>query len=415
MHSPSPATPKPRFLDRGSHPHIATLIVATALGALAMNIFLPSLPSMAVHFETDYAIVQLAVSFYLAATAFVQLVIGPLSDRYGRRPVMLFFLVLTLIATVAATYAPTVEWFLAARIVQARAIAGMVIGRAAIRDMVGMNEAASMIGYVTMGMTIAPMFGPLIGGYLDEAFGWQASFWVTFAFGLVALMLVWFDLGETNTRMSASMLAQFRGYPELFTSRRFWGYVLVAGFTSGSYFAYLGGSPFLASDHYALTPSQYGLFFALPAIGYVIGNFISGRYSVRFGVNRMMLSGGLVTAAGMAGAAAVNMAGFDSAMAFFAFVTFVGLGNGITLPSANAGIVSVRPHLAGSASGLGGFMQIGTGASLSVLAGLLLSPGSGPMPLILLMLTIALVAVIGSLYVIWVARQVEIANEGRSG
>lgn len=411
----SSSDPRSRFLDRRTHPHVFTLIMATALGALAMNIFLPSLPSMAVYFETDYAIAQLAVSLYLAATAVIQLLIGPMSDRFGRRPVMLGFMVLMLVATVAAIYAPTIELFLAARIVQASAIAGMVIGRAAIRDMVGMNEAASMIGYVTMGMTLAPMFGPLIGGYLDEAFGWQSSFWLTFAFGLVTLILVWFDLGETNAHKSASMSAQFRGYPELFKSRRFWGYVLVAGFTSGSYFAYLGGSPFLASDHYALTPSEYGLFFALPAVGYVVGNFISGRYSVRMGVNRMMLSGGAVTAAGMAGAALVKLAGFDSAIAFFAFVTFVGLGNGITLPSANAGIVSVRPHLAGSASGLGGFMQIGIGATLSVLAGIVLSPGSGPMPLIALMLTTALVGVIGSLYVIWVARQVENANESRPG
>lgn len=408
----SSPTPRPRFLDRRSHPHLVTLVMATAVGALAINIFLPSLPSIASHFETDYAIAQLAVSLYLGATAFVQLFIGPLSDRYGRRPVMLSFMLLTLVATIVAIYAPSIEWFLAARIVQAGAIAGMVIGRAAIRDMVGTNQAASMIGYVTMGMTIAPMIGPLAGGYLDEAFGWQASFWVIFAFGVATTLLIWLDLGETNTNKTTSLTAQMRGYPELLSSRRFWGYTVTAGFTSGAYFAYLGGSPFLASDHYQLSPSMFGLYFVFPAIGYIIGNYLSGRFAVRFGVNRMMLTGGLCTCGGMLAAMITKLTGFDSAIGFFGFVFFVGIGNGLVLPSAMAGIVSVRPHLAGSASGLGGFLQLGTGSALSVLAGILLSPGSGPMPLIGLMFTTAAIGVASTLYVIHVARSVEARHEG---
>ncbi|MEZ5800333.1 MAG: MFS transporter [Nitratireductor sp.] len=185
-----------RFLDRNTHPHIITLVMATAFGALAMNLFLPALPSMARYFNAPYSTAQYAVSLYLAATAVMQLGIGPLSDRFGRRPLMAACLAISLLATLAGIYATTIEWFLTARIVQGTAIAGMVIGRAAIRDVVDTDQAASKIGYVTMGMSLAPMVGPVIGGLLDEQFGWQSTFWLLFGFGLVAFLLVWFDMGK---------------------------------------------------------------------------------------------------------------------------------------------------------------------------------------------------------------------------
>lgn len=176
---------QPRFLDRNSHPHILTLVMATAFGALAMNLFLPALPSMARYFNAEYETAQYAVSLYLASTAVMQLFIGPLSDRYGRRPVMAACMAISLIATLAGIHATTIEFFLAARIIQGTAIAGMVIGRAAIRDVVDTDQAASKIGYVTMGMALAPMVGPVLGGLLDEQFGWQSTFWLLFGFGLI--------------------------------------------------------------------------------------------------------------------------------------------------------------------------------------------------------------------------------------
>src|SRR5690606_31281471 len=152
-------------------PHLVTLVMAAAVGPLAMNVFLPSLPGMARHFDSDYAVMQLAVSFYLAATAVLQLSLGPASDRVGRRPVMLVCLAVFLLGTVAAVYAPTVEALLLCRLLQAFSSAGMVISRAVVRDTVGTMEAASQIGYITMGMSVVPMIGPMIGGFLDEIFG----------------------------------------------------------------------------------------------------------------------------------------------------------------------------------------------------------------------------------------------------
>jgi len=181
--------PPARFLDPRTPPHIVTLVLMAALGALNMNVFLPSLPGMARYFNADYALVQLTVSAYLAGTAFLQIFIGPLSDRFGRRPVMLVSIWLFLGATLICVFAPTIEILLIGRVLQAVVVAGLVLSRAIVRDIVGPAQAASMIGYVTMGMTLVPMVGPALGGFLDQMFGWQANFILTFLFGVMVLIV----------------------------------------------------------------------------------------------------------------------------------------------------------------------------------------------------------------------------------
>jgi len=395
--------PAVRFLDRTTPPHIMTLVLLAGLGALSMNIFLPSLPAMADHFQTDYRLIQLSVALYLGVNAVLQVFIGPISDRFGRRPVMLGSIGIFLLATVGTLLAPTVEVFLAFRALQAVIVAGLVIGRAVVRDMVPQEEAASMIGYVTMGMAVVPMVGPMIGGALEEVYSWQASFVLLLVCGLLTLWLTWADQGETAMNRSASFAEQFRQYPELLASPRFWGYCLTA-FASGAFFAYLGGAPFVGSEVYRLSPAALGFYFGAPALGYAAGNFLSGRYSVRFGINRMVLAGTVLTCAGLAVLLAVELAGATHPAVFFGFMTFVGLGNGMVLPNATAGMLSVRPRLAGSASGLGGAIMIGGGAALSALAGALLTPGTGPYPLLYLMLGTSVASVVSILYVIRRAR-----------
>ncbi|MBL0936538.1 MAG: multidrug effflux MFS transporter [Rhizobiaceae bacterium] len=392
-------------------PHIFTLVMATASSTLAMNVFLPSLPAMARHFDADYAVVQLAVALYLVATAILQLFIGPASDRFGRRPVLLICFSVFLVGTLAAMFAPTIEILLACRILQAFSAAGMVLSRAIVRDTVGPDQAASKIGYVTMGMTLVPMIGPIIGGFLDELYGWQSTFLLTFAFGLVSFAIIWVDLGETNLRPSSSLFEQVRSYPELIRSERFWGYTLTAAFTSGTFFAFLGGGPYVASEIFGLSPSQYGFYFGFVSVGYLVGNFLSGRLSSRLGINRMLMTGNIVAASGMSVPLLLYFAGYVSPASLFVPVMFVGLGNGMTLPNAMAGIVSVRPHIAGSASGLGGSLQIGGGAGLSILAGALLGPETGPAPLLWVMLASSCSGILAALYVLNVAaRKGELAR-----
>ncbi len=389
--------PHPRFLDRTSPPHIGTLVLITGVAATSMNMFLPSLPGMAEEFGTPYSTMQLSVSLYLGAVAALQLISGPLSDRFGRRPVLLWGMALFILASIGCLLAPDVGVFLTFRMLQASVAAAMVLTRAIARDMTDTEGAASMIGYITMGMAVLPMITPAIGGAIDEAFGWRGNFAVFVGLGLLGLWLVHRDVGETNRIRASSFSAQLRQYPELLLSPRFWGYSLAAAFASGTFFSYLGGAPYVGSDVFGLSPSRLGLWFGAPGLGYMIGNFISGRYSVRFGINRMILAGAVLTVAGLAVPTALFALGPGNAPLFFGFMIFMGVGNGMVLPNANAGMVSVRPHLAGSASGLGGTIMMAGGAALSVLAGHLLGPGRGALPLLLLMLVVSA----ASLAAIW--------------
>ncbi|KGD94474.1 MULTISPECIES: multidrug effflux MFS transporter [Rhizobium/Agrobacterium group] len=388
-----------RFLDRQTPPHILTLVVCAGLGALSLNVFLPSLSAMAIHFGTDYAVMQLAVSGYIAGTALLQLVLGPLSDIFGRRRVMIGSILILLVGTLICLAAPNVTVFMFGRMLQTAVVAGFVLPRAIIRDTVPMESAASMIAYVTMGMSLVPMIAPTIGGTLSDLFGWEANFVLILGLGLITLILVSVDLGETNRTPAASFTAQFRSWPDLFRSRRFWGYTLTSTFSSGVFFSFLGGAPFVGTAIYHLTPTMLGVQFFLIAAGYMVGNFISGRYTRRFGTMTMMISGSVVSLIGVCITTAILLGDVASATAFFAPLALTGVGNGLTLPSSNAGIVSVRPHLAGSASGLGGAITVGGGAALSTLAAAVLKEEGGAIPLLVVMGISTLLALAATAYV----------------
>ena len=379
------APPKIRFLDRTTPPHIATLILLAGVSAMAMNMFLPSLPNMTRYFETEYRLIQLSVALYLAMSAIMQTIIGPVSDNLGRRTVLMWGIGLFMAATLGCIYAPTAEVFLFFRMCQAVIAVAMVLSRAIIRDLYDQDQSASMIGYVSMGMAIVPMISPGLGGLLDQALGWKSVFWFFFLCGGLSLWLVYADVGETARPSSKSLIGQFREYPELFRSPRFWGYSLALAFCSGSFFAYLGGAPFVGTEVFDMSPSMLGFCFGAPAIGYFLGNYFSGRFAKIFGVNRMVLWGALCNGFGTVVSLAIFAAGLGTPLSFFGMMTFVGLGNGLVIPNATAGALSVRPHLAGTASGLSGAIMIGGGAALSALAGFLLTPETGAYPLLFIM------------------------------
>ncbi|MBR2575123.1 MAG: multidrug effflux MFS transporter [Loktanella sp.] len=394
-------SPTIRFLDRTTPPHIMTLILITGISALNMSIFLPSLAAMTAYFDTEYAVMQVSLSGYLAATAILQIFVGPLSDRYGRRPIVIGSLVIFILATLGALFSTTVEAFLFFRILQAAVATCMVLGRAIVRDIVPDAQAASMIGYVTMGMALVPMVGPMIGGALEQAFDWHATFVFLVLAGIGTLALVHVDLGETLAKGGMGFRAQVRSYPELFRSPRFWGYVMCAAFASGAFFALLGGASFVGTTIFGLSPVWNGIALGAPAVGYAMGNFLSGRFSVRLGINKMALIGTGITIAGLGISVLLTLVGLVHPLVFFGFCTFLGLGNGLTLPNVMAGSISVRPHLAGTASGLGGAIMIGGGAALSQVAGSILTVDSGTLPLQLIMLMTSVLAFLSVVFVVW--------------
>ncbi|WP_090159222.1 multidrug effflux MFS transporter [Loktanella sp. DSM 29012] len=391
--------PSARFLDRRTPPHIFTLTLLAGVSALNMSIFLPSLTRMAADFGTDYATMQFAVSGYLAATAVMQILVGPLSDRFGRRKIVLTSITIFIAATLGAYLAPTIQLFLMFRILQAAVATGIVLSRAIVRDMFGAEQSASMIGYVTMGMALIPMIGPTVGGALDQAFGWHASFIFLMGAGVFLWLLCYFDQGETVRGGGTGFAEQLTSYPALLTAPRFWGYALCTAFASGSFFAFLGGASYVADRIYGLSAFQTGIALGAPAIGYAVGNGISGRYSVRVGINRMVLIGCLISAFGMGLSLILGLVTVIPAGLLFGLCSLLGLGNGMTLPNATAGLLSVRPNLAGTASGLGGALMIGGGAALSQLAGVLLARGTTAMPLQALMLVSALLAIAAIMFV----------------
>ncbi len=395
-------SPQARFLDRHTPPHIVTLTMMAGLASLSMNIFLPSLPGMARYFDAPYATLQLSVALYLALSAVLQVLIGPLSDRFGRRRVMLVALALFLLATLGTLVAPSADISLVCRMAQAVVAAGTVLGRAVVRDMFEDARAASMLGYVTMGMSLMPMIGPAVGGLLDQAYGWQANFACLLGLGAAVSALVYFDQGETADIRQVSLTAQFRLYPQLLVSPVFWGYCLAATFTSGCYYAFLGGAPFVGAEVFGLTASQLGLFFLLMALGYTGGNFLSGRFSARMGIMRMVIAGTGLTTVGLTLLLVLALMGLSNVTVFFGLLMTVGIGNGLCLPNANAGILSVKPEIAGTASGLSSAIAIGGGAALAALAGAVLHPGSSQLPLVLMMLGSSLAS---NLAVLWLARR----------
>ena len=377
-----------RFLNRSTPPHILTLILLASISALTMNIFLPSLPNIASELNSSTSILGLSVGIYLASSAVLQLIIGPFSDQFGRRPLILWSLIIFCISTLATVFVTNTAQFLILRIFQAISASCMVLARAIVRDTTeSIEKAGSKIAYVTMGMALVPMVGPAIGGLLDYQYGWEASFWLLFILGLVILIVSFFDVGETLSDHNQSFLQQISTYPSLLRSKRFWGYCLSSAFVSGAFFSYLGGAPFVGNEVFGLEPKDLGFWFGAPAIGYVLGNFLSGRFSTKIGLDKMIFLGVTTALFGVSISLTISLLDHGSVLSFFGLMTLVGLGNGMSIPNATAAMMSINPKLAGTAAGLGSAIMIGGGAGLSAIANFILIHGSSEIPLIMLMWT----------------------------
>ncbi len=368
--SQSPSRSDPSYL------FVGVLIGVSAMNPLAMNMFLPSMPAMVDYFQSSTAAVQLTLSLYLLGSALSMLVMGPISDKVGRRPVLLAGLSLFLVGTLICILAQTLPQLIVGRVVQAvGGAAGMTLARAIIRDLFPRDRAASMMGYVTMGMAVAPMAGPLIGGLLHEVFNWRASFEFNLAVGAIVLIMAWLNLAETNHRDKNSEAASrlLSSFSTLLGYRSFWFYALTNLFCSGVFFSFIGGAPFVAERLLGMSPWEYGLYFMLMVSGYIFGNFLTGRFSRVLGIDFMITAGNLSALLGLGLIALFFASGHLHPLSLFGPMSLIGIANGLTMPNAMAGIVSVRPDLAGAASGLAGSMQIGSGALATIAVGWLLN------------------------------------------
>ena len=376
-------------------PPFALLAAMTALGPLAQNIFIPSMPALPAVFEVAYGKVQLTLSLYFVGFAVAQLIYGPLSDRFGRRPVMLGGLSLFCLGTVLCMVAPTLWLLIIGRFIQSvGGCAGMVLSRAVVRDVHDRDKAASVIAYVVMAMVIAPMFAPLVGGLLDERFGWRASFALTALVGVVVLFAAYTMLNETLAKPQPlpGIRSMGAAYASLARQPAMQAYTGCAAFLIAGFFAFLVAAPYVIIQVMGRPPSEYGLYFILPALSYMAGNFLAGRVSQRVGVDRMMIVGSLVTWAGAALMLIAALAGEPHPLALFGPMVLFSFGNGLGLPNAMAGAISVDPSIAGTASGLLGFTQMIIGALWGTLAGWLVAETQ--LPLAVLMAVSATIALL---------------------
>ncbi len=383
-------------------PSYFTLVLLSGLAVVSLNMFLPSLSNIAVAFEADYALVNLSIAGYAGMTAVLQLVMGPLSDRFGRRPVILAGLVIFILASLGCSLATDIWTFLFFRMMQGAIISGYTVSLAVIRDTAQARKAASLMGYVAMAWAVAPMLGPLFGGVLDELFGWRASFWAFLGFGVAVFSLCWVDLGETNKEPSETFMKQFRTYPELFRSRRFWGYALCMAFSTGAFYAFLGGAPLVATTLFQMSPAMLGFYIGTITAGFVLGSFLSGRLAARFKLTTMMLAGRFAACAGLIMGLVFLKVGIVHEVTLFGACAFVGLGNGLTMPSSSAGAMSVRPTLAGSASGLSGALTVAGGAIMSGITGAILTGENAGFALLGMMLFSSSLGMVAAFYVQWI-------------
>ncbi|WP_299897236.1 multidrug effflux MFS transporter [uncultured Ruegeria sp.] len=380
-------------------PHLVTLIFATALSVLSLNMFLPSLAHMSEDFGVDYGLMNLSVAGYLAVSAVLQLIMGPLSDRFGRRPILLICMSIFVIASIGCSLAGSIWTFLGFRLLQAAVVAGSVLSSASIRDRYPPNEAASKLGYVAMAMALAPMLGPMLGGTLDMLFGWRSGFVLYTVLGAGLLGLLWFDMGETNMNRSSTFAAQLREYPHLFRARRFWGYALCAAFSIGGFYSFITGAPLVAAAWFDLSPALLGLGIGIITGGFMVGNFVTGRIAAHTRLTTMILIGRVVASTGPFCGLLLFLADLGSVWVFFGSAICVGFGNGLTNANASAGVMSVRPKLAGSAAGLSGAMVVALGSILTSMTGAFVSPKNGPFLVLGMMWASSFAGLLAVLYV----------------
>ncbi len=353
-------------------PPLWILIVVSAVGPFALNAFVPSLPKLADAFDSDYGTAQLALTLYLFSVACGQLIYGPLSDRFGRRPVLLWGLALGCVGSFLCLVAPTMGALLAGRVAQGiGSCAGLVLARAIVRDVYPRDESASVIGYVTMGMVLMPMIAPGLGGLLDQSFGWRASFVAMLGFTLLAWTTAHARLAETHLTRHAKldMIAVLRGGGALLRSPAFLGYTLAVSFNSIQFFGFLAAGPYLVVTVLGGSPAEYGFWFLFCAMAYASGNFAAGRWSKSVGLDRMARLGNWLGL--LPGLMAIYAAFFVELQiaAFFVPFFLLGFTNGLAQPNLIAGGVSVNPQLAGAASGLIGFIQTAAGGVATLIMG----------------------------------------------
>ena len=369
------AVPRQRVL-------LLTLTMTSSLGMVASTIYVPSIPAIAGAFETSIARVQLTFVGYLLAFAASMLVLGPLSDRYGRRRTILCGLALSAISSVACAISPSIDFLIAARVVQGiGACAGLVVGRAITREVWGREAAARVIAGRAIAATLMQAFAPILGGYLQGWFGWRCNFVVIGVIACVAMALVtrYVPEGRAATVAPSRTGGMLASYRTLLGTRRFLSYAFTAAGSHAGFHIFAAGAPAVLIVGFGIPPEDYGFYASLPPMGFLVGSFLSNRLTRRLGIDGLITIGCTVLIPAASIMVTLALLGVASPYAVIGPMILICCGSGLITPNATAGSLVVNAGMVGTASGLGSFIQMTGAAGATAL--LSLGPSGSPLML----------------------------------
>ena len=342
------------------------LVAMTGVAPISLYMLVPALPVLATTFGRDISVAQMTVSLYMVGIACSQIIMGPLSDRFGRRPVLLCGLGLMVAASAGASFAETLPQLIVARFLQALGGAsGMVISRAIVRDLYSRDRISSMLSLVIAVMMIAQMLSPLTGGLLETAFGWRAIFYLMTAASLTITVVIAFMLPETRRERAAGSSFR-RDIGGLITSRAFIGYMSCQVLASQIIFTFAGGGPYIVVTQMGRTSAEYGAWFATTGFAYLVGNLFCVRFAPRHSLEKLIWFGLALQLGGSLLNLVWSLTGANQVPSIlFGTQMIVMIGNAFVMSNSVAGAISVRPEAAGTASGAMGFLQMGIGSLVS--------------------------------------------------
>ena len=350
---------------------IAVLFTMLFAGQIASTIFLPGLPSIAVELEIPRSVVQIMVPVYLAAFASTQLIIGPLSDKFGRKPIVLLGILLFTFASYLCANANDIQTLLLCRVAQATgACSTLVISRAIIRDTSEGLAAAKAMSYVAIAMAVGPIMAPFIGGFLTGWFSWRATFLFTTLIGFVVLILISINLKETlpkEMRNPPKLSALYSNYLELLKNKKFTAYSLITAFASGAMQAYVVSSPIIFIVLMGVSPEVFGFYVMVMPSLFVLATFTSRKLMDYISVDQIIIIGGIFSCSGGVLQLFFGISEVQTPMPVLIAFAISNFGTGLVLGNCYASALnSVKPEIAGSASALGGFLHFGWGALITI-------------------------------------------------